>query len=349
MMKRALYLLGRALVIFLMVANIGLLLFRASDFRTSETGTSAEYWEYLCGVQLPEFHGHYRYAYSGDAYPIADNKAYYFNQEHHGSTLYSVPLAEVLADLPRVKGELSSPQPPPTSSCERFDSRSLCELYKQGAPRRSECASFFETVSLDSIGAKELERLRMSIVKTESTDKLDQTNAEFNNRINRGKRVCANFVFEAVYLSGWLLFVAGFRPLRVPWLWRMGFAPFLLFLPYFLGYAPMTFTYGPSGGFVYPIYLILAWLPMQIVPCSSLDRLIGQFLPDLLSGLNQLPGSPVAWSFMGAVGPASSLGFGLLLVALSACILAIQKGSTSDGPSWYTNRSRADESRSGEK
>jgi hypothetical protein len=90
----------------------------------------------------------------------------------------------------------------------------------------------------------------------------------------------------------------------------------------------MTFTYGPSGGFVYPFYLMLASLPMQIVPCSALDGFVWQHLPNVLDSLSQLPGSPLAATHTMCVGPVSSFGFGILLVAVFFAIVHLA-GDTS--------------------
>jgi hypothetical protein len=88
----------------------------------------------------------------------------------------------------------------------------------------------------------------------------------------------------------------------------------------------MTFTFGPSGGFVYPIYLMLASLPMNIVPCSPLDGFVTGLFPNVLSGLSQVPGSPMAATHMACVGPVSSLGFGVLILAsVSAAIYIARK------------------------
>ena len=56
------------------------------------------------------------------------------------------------------------------------------------------------------------------------------------------------------------------------------------------GTAPMTFTFGPAGGFIYSIYLRLADLPMELIPCSPEDEYIWQLLPQALAPLPQVPG-----------------------------------------------------------
>src|SRR4051794_33154843 len=105
-LKRVTYVLLRAMLAFVVLATFGLLGLMAWHFKPLSSGTSAEFWEYLCGVQLPEFKGHVPYSWLGGVYPVVDGEAYYYAQEHHGSILFAVPLAEVLRDLPRVQDYL---------------------------------------------------------------------------------------------------------------------------------------------------------------------------------------------------------------------------------------------------
>ena len=313
-MKRLTCLLFRSVCITLVLATFGSLAFIAWHFEPTRAGTSAEYWEYLCGVQLPGFKGHHEYSHFGGVYPVVEGRAYYYAQMHHESLLYSAPADEVLHDLPRVQEALDHPQPPPASTCVGYDS--LCDLYKKGSERRTGCATYFGGSKVGAMNFQELEALRVNEAKASSFPPYDERqDAEFRGRLERAQRAWATFAFEAIYIAAWLIFVVGMRPLRVVWHWRVVLAPFLLFLPFFLGYAPMTFTFGPSGGFVYPIYLILASLPMQIVSCSNLDGVVWEHLPNVLAGLSQLPGSPLAATGLGCVGPVSSLAFGVLLLA----------------------------------
>ena len=198
-------------------------------------------------------------------------------------------------------------------------------MYENAAPRRDLCRATLANMKPADIGIADLERLRVLVEDANKGQFRPQLDAAFRERLERAKRVWLTLTFEGVYLAAWLSFVAWplFAKSRLRWHWRLGLAPFLLFLPYFLGYAPMTFTFGPSGGFVYPGYLALASLPMQLIPCSVADRHLWRLLPKMLASLSQIPGSPAAVSYMACVGPASSLAFGLVLVALVALITYI--------------------------
>jgi hypothetical protein len=289
----------------------------AREFEVARVGTAAAYWESLCGVQLPGFPGDHPYSRPGFAYPTADGAAYYFAQLHHEQRLYSVPVADVLAAVPLVREHLVAPRAPSPSECLEPHG-TLCEAYDRAAAKRSACVRWLDTA--DVAGAADLDALRGAVAGDAGFGAEMARDDAFRARLARGDRAWATFAFEAIYLAAWLLFVVGARPLRAGWRRRALLGPFLLFLPYFLGYAPMTFTFGPTGGFVYPMYLVFAALPMAVVPCSSLEGVVWPYFPQVLREISQVPGSPLAVSRFACVGPVSSLGFGVLLVALVSAL-----------------------------
>jgi hypothetical protein len=115
-----------------------------------------------------------------------------------------------------------------------------------------------------------------------------------------------SYAFESLFLTGWILFAAWpwFRratPLR--WAVHWSLWPLLLFLPYFLGYAPFAFTFGPSGGFVYPGVLLLFSVPVMWFPGTAIDVAILRALPRPLWALSQMTGPAMAMSSMAFIGP----------------------------------------------
>jgi hypothetical protein len=307
----------------LVLATVAGLVLAASRFRAASPGSVADYWEYLCGVQLPGFTGHDEHSYSGGVYPEVDGRLYYYEQHHHHQELFVIGPADVLSALPLVRESLDSDHPPNNGACTE-SYRSKCAVYENAAPRRARCRASLMGAELKEVGLADLERLRVSVRDEREGRYRQRADAAFRERIARARRLWLTLAFEAVYLAAWLSFVAWplFAPSRIRWYWRAGLAPFLLFLPYFLGYAPMTFTFGPSGGFLYPAYLLLAALPLQLIPCSAIDRYLGGLLPEALAPLSQVPGSPAAASYVLCVGPASSLFFGVLLV-VSVSLLSL--------------------------
>ena len=219
-----------------------------------------------------------------------------------------------------VRDHLELDRPPDSGTCPG-SYRDNCLIYEEAAPRRSVCKATLTRLPASEITVADLERLRARVDRGETEYRLAR-DAAFRDRIVRGKRVWLTLGFEAAFLAAWLSFVSWplFASSRVAWYWRVGLAPFLLFLPYFLGYAPMTFTNGPSGGFVYPLYLALASISLQLVPCSAADQFLWERLPPALSALSQVPGNPSAYSYWTCVGPASSLLFGMLLVSFLALL-----------------------------
>jgi hypothetical protein len=299
-------------------------------------GTSAEFWEAACGVQLGGFPGYRGYAHYGDIYPTVDGWLYYFTQEHHQQPLHRLAAYDAARDVREVIVRLRSDRPScdPREAASLDDAR-LCELHEQGARKRSLCRAVFDEASLANEPVPAI-ITRLRVVSLPAADAFElsgraaEAEVQLRKRLRQADRAWLTDLFEAAFLASWWLFVAW------PWVRRASFrtwlihvvtAPLLLFIPFFLGYAPMTFTFGPSGGVLYPLYLALAALPMSVVPCSGLDVAIWRRLPMVLAPLNQLPGAPLAWSNSACVGPLSSLAFGVLLGALmSGGRLALQLG-----------------------
>lgn len=304
----------RLFVGLLALATLALLTLSAWNFRTSNLGSSAEYWEYMCGVQLPGFQGHHRNSRVGGTYPVVEGRAYYYAQTHHEQILYSLPVHEVLEDTPLVRSVLASPKSPDPSECG-VHPKSACDYFIDGAEKRSECDKRSNVIDSDTFDVEKLETLRTDLARYSPFSSTADNRAQvFLERLSRGKRAWITVLLEGLFLWAWLWFVVGASPFGIHWRWRAAFSPFLLFIPYFFGYAPMTFTSGPSGGFVYPVYLMLASLPMNVIPCSSLDAIVWEYMPNVLNTFSQLPGSPLAASGYACVGPASSLVFGVVVV-----------------------------------
>ena len=109
----------------------------------------------------------------------------------------------------------------------------------------------------------------------------------------------------------------------------VGLLPSLLFLPYFLGYVPFTFTSAfPAGGVFYPY--ILVWF--RGLPWTSLDAWLLRSAPQLFEPLTQHPGPMLAVTGMGGVGPVATCGLG---VVIGITIFG-------SGSAWRSVRSRLD-------
>jgi hypothetical protein len=174
--------------------------------------------------------------------------------------------------------------------------------------------------------------------KTRPAEYFANIEKDFRDRQQRYEYRWMTYAFEAVFLAAWLLFVfwpvflVSGKPSRLKLHWRLGLAPFLLFLPFFLGFAPMALTYGPTGGFVYPHFLMYVGDYVRLVPCTQLDSWMIRSFPNLLGSLSQLSGAPLAYSGRICVGPASSLIFAGLVVGVTELILYFKRRKT------YPNR-----------
>lgn len=134
---------------------------------------------------------------------------------------------------------------------------------------------------------------------------------------------------EWLYLSGLVAFAAW------PWLrsggrWRwaahVALLPWLLMLPYYLGYCSWTFTSaGPGGGAVYPMLLQLA----RDVPWYSADTFLVRQLPKPLGSLTGPLGSMMSLSGRSGCGPLAMGVIGLCLGAVAfAARTVIARGSS---------------------
>jgi len=319
---------GLTLISLPVVATWALLALLGRSFVIATPGSSPEYWEYLCGVQLPPFRGHHPYSRSGGTLPEVENSLYYFAQLHHEEVLYSVPTDQVLGDAEAVRVVLFGEERDLPASCYE-DGRDLCRVYWNASETREACRGVLQG-QRTPISAAELRTFRGAVLsRSKRAQESEAEDRAFLERFRRGRRVWLTLAFEGLYVTAWWAFVAWKLlplPRPVSWRWQVGVAPLLLFLPYFLGYAPMTFSFGPSGGFIYPAYLMVASLPLHFIPCTRADEVVWNSLPKILSPLSQLPGHPLAASFMVCVGPVSSLIAGVSVVALFSLAIFVTRG-----------------------
>ena len=136
-------------------------------------------------------------------------------------------------------------------------------------------------------------------------------NEAFNVRWDRAKRYWLTATFEFVWLAGVIVFAA------MPWLrnagrlgWSIhwGLIPILLYIPWFFGYAQLTFSsLCPAGGIVYP------WVisPFGLLPWTEADLAVMKHVPTLLEPLSQLPGSWFGLLGFSGPGPFGNTGLGV--------------------------------------
>jgi hypothetical protein len=142
----------------------------------------------------------------------------------------------------------------------------------------------------------------------------------------------ASILFEAIFLPFWCLFsfhggVFGKYNRKISL--RFAFSPLLLFIPHYLGYAPYLFSFGPSGGILYPAFAILVGLPFGWIPFNPIEIWFLKMLPQPLAYISQIPFSPMAISFKGAVSPTVLLIYAFIVLGISKiwCTYAQKKES----------------------
>jgi len=251
-------------------------------------GTAEEFWNMMYFLKGPR--------YIGGVYPCREGLCIYYLQGFHGEFIHAVPVAEVERLLPEVRRQaLSEPRSLSTAEKELLTSDAGVErlVTARLAAERA------ETV----IGASDVNGPR-------------DESAEFELRWKRIRRYWLNILFEAGFLNGWLFLVAFpfLRRSSPDWSRAIsaGLAFPMLFVPYFLGYCPWTFTSaGPSGGAVYP------WMIWGFRWCSwgttAFDGwlLKGSGFP--LEPLTQPSGSLWTHSGRGGVAPTFAIVIGLLV------------------------------------
>jgi hypothetical protein len=235
--------------------------------------------------------------YFGGVYPPRDGWCIYYHQGFHGQFIYGVRVSDADRLLPEVRRRALSDTP--------FLSAAERDLLTSNA-------------NID-----QLVKVRIAAVDAEdsrsSADGAKYRSPEldaFEIRWTRINRYWLNILFEAVFLNGWLLLLASPFIRRSSPSWSKAIAAGLafpmLFVPYFLGYCPWTFTSaGPTGGALYPWMISLvrggSW------GMTSVDSLLikGSGFP--LEPLSQVPGSMMSVSGMGGVAPTFAVVIGVLV------------------------------------
>jgi len=254
-------------------------------------GTPEAFWDVMYRLKLG------KHDYFGGVYPSRDGICIYYYQGYHGQFIYGVALQEVEGLLPDVQRRA-------LLECSLLSANERVLLTAQASVDRLVMARIARAASEDT---------------SQSLDAADDRRKEleeFEIRWKRIKRYWLNILFEASFLNA-LLFLIAFPFVRQssPMWWKAisaGLAFPLLFMPFFLGYCPWTFSSaGPVGGALYP------WIIVLFSGCSwgmtPLDGLLikGSGLP--LEPLSQSPGPMWSVSGMGGMAPTFTLVIGILV------------------------------------
>jgi hypothetical protein len=261
-------------------------------------GDAAHFWLFACGIDVGVRNpgpGALRFYLPRDGWYIS------YDQGIHGQLLYRAPAADVEALFPKVVDRLR--RAPPGALYPDVETGFREWEHSGAAPD-------------DVVGfLVRLREARLARLKQEDLQLYQHVlpqEDEFNDRWRRVGRFRWNLWFEFAYLTGLILFAAW------PWLraagrWRwaahVALLPPLVCLPYWLGYAPLTFTSAGGGDAVlYPRVIGV----LRGLPWSELDSAILRAGPKPLEPLAQTPGPMMAISGFGAPGPVAVTVLGLL-------------------------------------
>lgn len=271
-------------------------------------GEPREFWLYACGVKVGGLDADDVWP-DGSIYPPIDGGLVYYVQTHHQQYLFRLPVEEADAYLSDVQRELDTGRDylhEPIDPDVQTGYRRWLETTSKGARNALTLASQISAARRERLKAEQPEQYRIE----------RREERFFRHRWARAQRVWLTVAFEATWLTAWILFTAW------PWIRRasparcalhLGLSPVLLALPLYLGYAPYTFTFGPSGGFLYPVLAHGFLLPLIFAPRTIVDQAVVASIPPLLEPLSQPVGPARAVTFFGYVPPLALLGFGLAL------------------------------------
>jgi hypothetical protein len=236
--------------------------------------SAGEFWAAACGIKsLASFDGSAAGACTKDGY------CYFavFGWEH--LLLYRVPEKEAMADLPVVETEMAKRS---AAGDNDFHVKAYQRWKEMGSKGVDQLLGYMQD-----------ERLRMSLARSDLENPFvpfhNTAAREFADRVDRADYYWACIVFEFIWLSGTVLWIA--RPIlrgrfdwRLPLHWASGI--FLFYVPFWFGYASGALDNSPEGGVLY------VWL-LRILGTPSTnfqwERSLMSSIPPLLSGISPTP------------------------------------------------------------
>jgi hypothetical protein len=235
-------------------------------------------------------------------YQPRDGWLVYYTQEIHGCSLYRIKVSEAAALFPKVVDRLQNAPP----GILHPDVEKGFQEWLRTRSGPDDMAGF-----LARVYEAKLARWRQEDPSVAELIRSEEK--AFSDRWERIQRYSQTVLFEFLFLTGLILFMAwpwlrGSG--RLGWAIHLGLLPTLFFLPYWLGYAWTTFTsIGPSGGVLYP------WLLGEFggLSWTALDRAIVRTLPQILDPLSQTPGPMMSLTFFRGPSPVAALMLGVLL------------------------------------
>jgi hypothetical protein len=314
-------------VVFVMML-LGLLAYTATKRAPIPTGDAEDYWEFACGIELKKFDGYFPYAHWTGIFPENNGWYYYFYQEHHGRHVFKVSTQALLVTIEEVYRLLESEIESTAQQYSGFNNEEEITNLKRKNERRLDCLRIKNTTQLNyekfinTVSEESSKRIRDGFFARieDAKEYREKELRSFQYQLERSKLYWASILFEAIFLPLWWLFsfhggVFGKYNRKISL--RLAFSPLLLFIPHYLGYAPYLFSFGPSGGILYPLFAMLVGVPFGWVPFNPVEIWFLKMLPQPLAYISQIPFSPMAISFKGAVSPTVLLVYTFIVLGIS--------------------------------
>ncbi len=304
---------------------LGLLTYTAIKNTPIPTGDAEDYWEFACGIELEEFDGYFPYAHWTRIFPDSNGWYFYYYQEHHGRHVFKVSKQALLATTEEVYELLSTEIESTAQQYSRISIDEKIKNLKYKNERRIDCLRIKQNTNLNheqfinTVSEESSRRFREGFfAKIEDAKEYrEEELRSFQYQLDRSKLYWASILFEAIFLPLWWLysFHAGvFGKYNRKLSLRLAFSPLFLFIPHYLGYAPYLFSFGPSGGILYPLFAMLVGIPFGWIPFNPIEIEVLKVLPQPLYCISQIPASPMAISFRGNVSPSGLFGFAFLVI-----------------------------------
>jgi hypothetical protein len=294
------------------------------DMEPFKEGSSGDFWHAACHVQVDPTTNHKSIR---PTYPPRDGY-FVYTADGGGMWIHGAPECfisedKALADFPAVVRALAAgehlDQERPLLS-EVVDAGYRAWLIRN--PERDDAYSLLACIRVawfdhwrrHDLSLPNFDPLRPNLNLSQYHYHLD-SETDFDERWERAKHWPTNLLGEFVYLS-FLLVLTAWPWIRNgrPWKWglHLGLLPVVLFLPYWLGYAPLTFTSADhTGGALYPELI----RPFRGLPWTGFDTWALGKIPRILSAHTQYPGPMLAITGMGGVGLVVVVGAGAVFGA----------------------------------
>lgn len=291
------------------VILIGLVIYVANKRIPIPTGDAEDYWQFACGVEVDKFDGYFPFARETGIFSGRDGWYFYYFREHHGRHVFKVSKESLQSYTSQVFNLLD------LEIFATVQENTRDKYLAKSNSKRLACLDVVKSVNSD-------QDQFIAQISVKFANKYD--NESFNRQWQRSKRYWLSIVFEGFFLPFWWLFSfhsGVFGKFNKSLAIRLGFSPLLLFFPHFLGYAPYLFSFGASGGILYPLFTGLLSLPLGWLPFNPIDIHILKLIPQPLTYISQIPFSPAAMSFRGSVSPTVLCVYAGVVLIISKLIL----------------------------